>query len=129
MADTIRILVTLAEHANPQLVEQALEGDSSLEVVGFAEHLEDWRAFLEQPGDVVVVGSYGHDEGVTAMVDHAVKHRPDRPVVVMSEASPNGFLRLAFEAGARDVVTPPQSSGEGAVTPPKGHPPPQGPPI
>jgi len=27
MADTIRILVTLAEHADPRLVEQALEGD------------------------------------------------------------------------------------------------------
>jgi pilus assembly protein CpaE len=116
MADTIRILVTLAEHANPELVEQALQGDSSLEVVGFAEHLEDWRTFLEQPGDVVVVASYGHDEGVTTMVDHAVKHRPDRPVVVMSEASPNGFLRLAFEAGADDVITLPQSSEQVAFT-------------
>ena len=116
MADTIRVLVTLAEHANPQLVEQALNGDSSLEVVGYAEHLDDWRAFLEQPSDVVVVGSYGHDEAVTAMVDHAVKHRPDRPVVVMSEASPNGFLRLAFEAGADDVITLPQSSEQVAFT-------------
>jgi pilus assembly protein CpaE len=42
------------------------------------------------------------------MVDHAVKHRPDRPVVVMSEASPNGFLRQAFELGADDVITLPQ---------------------
>jgi len=116
MADTIRILVTLAEHANPQLVEQSLQGDSSLEVVGVAEHLDDWRAFLEQSGDIVIVGSYGHDEGVTAMVDHAVKHRPDRPVVVMSEASPNGFLRLAFEAGADDVITLPQSSEQVAFT-------------
>jgi pilus assembly protein CpaE len=116
MADTIRVLVTLAEHANPQLVEQALNGDSSLEVLGYAEHLDDWRAFLEQPSDVVVVSSYGHDEAVTAMVDHAVKHRPDRPVVVMSEASPNGFLRLAFEAGADDVITLPQSSEQVAFT-------------
>src|SRR3954471_4637528 len=116
MADTIRILVTLAEHANPQLVEESLQGDSSLEVVGVAEHLDDWRVFLEQSADVVIVGSYGHDEGVTAMVDHAVKHRPDRPVVVMSEASPNGFLRLAFEAGADDVITLPQSSEQVAFT-------------
>jgi pilus assembly protein CpaE len=116
MADTIRVLVTLAEHANPQLVEQALNGDSSLEVLGYAAHLDDWRAFLEQPSDVVVVSSYGHDEAVTAMVDHAVKHRPDRPVVVMSEASPNGFLRLAFEAGADDVITLPQSSEQVAFT-------------
>jgi pilus assembly protein CpaE len=116
MADTIRILVTLAEQADPRLVEQALEGNSSLEVVGYAEHLDDWRAFLEQPGDLVVVACYGHDDGVTAMVDHAVKHRPDRPVVVMSEASPNGFLRQAFEAGADDVITLPQPSEQVAFT-------------
>jgi pilus assembly protein CpaE len=116
MSDTIRILVTLAEHANQQLVEQALNGDSSLEVAGYADHLDDWQSFLEQPGDVVVVGSYGHDDGVTAMVDYAVKHRPDRPVVVMSEASPNGFLRQAFEAGADDVITLPQSAEQVAFT-------------
>jgi pilus assembly protein CpaE len=116
MSDTIRILVTLAEHADPRVVEQALQGDPSIEVVGYAEHIDDWRAFLEQPADVVVVASYGHDDGVTTMVDHAVKHRPDRPVVVMSEASPNGFLRQAFEAGADDVITLPQSSEQVAFT-------------
>jgi pilus assembly protein CpaE len=116
MADTIRVLVTLAEHADPRLIEQALEGDPSLEVVAYVEHLDDWRQFLEQPGDVVIVGCYGHDDGMAAMVDHAVKHRPDRPVVVMSEASPNGFLRQAFEAGADDVITLPQSSEQVAFT-------------
>jgi pilus assembly protein CpaE len=116
MADTIRVLVTLAEHADARLVEQALEGDSSLEIVGYAEQVDDWRQFLEQPGDVVVVGCYGHDDGMAAMVDHAVKHRPDRPVVVMSEASPNGFLRQAFEAGADDVITLPQSAEQVAFT-------------
>ena len=116
MADTIRVLVTLAEHADARLVEQALEGDSSLEIVGYAEQVDDWRQFLEQPADVVVVGCYGHDDGMAAMVDHAVKHRPDRPVVVMSEASPNGFLRQAFEAGADDVITLPQSSEQVAFT-------------
>ena len=116
MADTIRILVTLAENADGPLVQRALEGDPSLEVVGYAEPLEDWRAFLEQPGDVVVVACYGHDDSVAAMVDHAVKHRPDRPVVVMSEASPNGFLRQAFEAGADDVITLPQSPEQVAFT-------------
>ena len=64
MADTIRILVILAEHADRQLVESALENEPSLEVVGYADYLEDWQAFLEQPGDVVVVACYGHDDGV-----------------------------------------------------------------
>jgi pilus assembly protein CpaE len=116
MSDTIRILVTLAENADRNLVEQALEGDPSLEVVGYAEHLDDWHTFVERPGDLVVVACYGHDDGVTAMVDYAVKHRPDRPVVVMSEASPNGFLRQAFEAGADDVITLPQPSEQIAFT-------------
>src|SRR6185437_9734334 len=110
MADAIRILVVLAEHADRQLVESALEDESSLEVLGYADALDDWRAFLERPADVVVVANYGHDDGVTTMVDHAVKHRPDRPVVIMSEASPNGFLRQAFEIGADDVITLPQSA-------------------
>jgi pilus assembly protein CpaE len=116
MADTIRILVTLAEHADRQLVESALENEPSLEVVGYVDYLDDWRAFLEQPGDVVVVASYGHDEAVTAMVDHAIKHRPDRPGVIMCEASPNGFLRQAFEMGADDVITLPQSAEQVAFT-------------
>ncbi len=116
MSDTIRILVTLAEHADRQLVASALEGEPSLEIAGYAEHLDDWHGFLEQLGDVVVVGCYGPDDGVTAMVDYAVKHRPDRPVVVLSEASPNGFLRQVFEAGADDVITLPQSPEQVAFT-------------
>jgi pilus assembly protein CpaE len=109
MSDAIRILVILAENADRQLVESALENDALIEVVGYADHLEDWHGLLERPGDIVGVACYGHDDSVTAMVDYAVKHRPDRPIVVMSEASPNGFLRQAFEAGADDVITFPQS--------------------
>ena len=116
MTDTIRTLIVLAEHADRKLVESALEHEPTLEVVGYAEYLEDWRGFLEQPGDLVAIACYGADDDVAAMVDHAVKHRPDRPVVVMSEASPNGFLRQAFEAGADDVITFPQSSDQIAFT-------------
>ena len=108
MTDTIHILVTLAEHADQRLVESALENEPSLEVVGYADYL-DWSEFLEQPGDVVVVACTGRDDNAVHMIDRAVKHRPGRPVVVMCEASPNGFLREAFEAGADDVITLPQS--------------------
>jgi len=116
MADTIRVLVTLAEHADPRLVEQALQDDPSLEVVGYADYFDDWREFLEQPADLVIVACSANDDSATNMVDRAVKHRPDRPVVVMSESSPNGFLRAAFEAGADDVITLPQSPGDVAFT-------------
>jgi pilus assembly protein CpaE len=116
MTDTIRILVVLAEHADQNLVEQALEGDPSLEIIGYADYLDDWVEFLGQPADVVVVGCSAKDEGAAHMVDRAVKHRPDRPVVVMTKSSPNGFLRTAFEAGADDVITLPQLASEAAFT-------------
>jgi pilus assembly protein CpaE len=115
MADVIRIVVVLAEHADRQLVESSLE-DPSIEIVGYSDYLEDWRGLLERPCDIVAVACYGHDESVAAIVDHAAKHRPDRPVIVMSEASPNGFLRQAFEAGADDVITFPQSPEQVAFT-------------
>jgi pilus assembly protein CpaE len=108
MSDSIRVLVLLAEHADRQLVEAALEDEPSLEIVGYAEHLDDWQDLLEQGGDVVVVACAGPSMGATHMVDRAVKHRPDRPVVLLTESSPNGFLREAFEAGADDVITLPQ---------------------
>jgi pilus assembly protein CpaE len=116
MADTIRILVTLAEHADPRLVEQALQDDASLEVLGYCDYFDDWREFLEQPADLVIVACSADDDSATHMVDRAVKHRPDRPVVLMSESSPNGFLRSAFEAGADDVITLPQAPSEVAFT-------------
>src|SRR6476646_7040470 len=116
MDDPIRILVTLAEHADPRLVEQALEGDSSIEVLGYADYFDDWHEFLEQPAELVIVACSADDTSATHMVDRAVKHRPDRPVVVMTESSPNGFLRQAFEAGADDVITLPQSPDQVAFT-------------
>jgi pilus assembly protein CpaE len=116
MPDTIRILVILAEQADPQLVEQALDGEPSLEVIGYADYYDDWPEFLEQQADLVIVSCATGDDGATHMVDRAVKHRPDRPVVVMSESSPNGFLRTAFEVGADDVITLPQPPSEVAFT-------------
>jgi pilus assembly protein CpaE len=116
VAEAIRVLVALAEHADPQLVKTTLEGEPSLEIVGYASYDDDWRAFLAQPADVVVVACAAGDESVTDMVDRALKQRPDRPVVVMSESSPNGFLRQAFEAGADDVITLPQAGDEVAFT-------------
>src|SRR5207249_4788564 len=39
-------------------------------------------------------------------IRNAVRTYPDRPVVVVSAASENGFVRHAFDAGAEDLVMP-----------------------
>jgi pilus assembly protein CpaE len=112
MIDTIRILVTLGANADKGLVESALEHELSIAVVGYADHDEDWGERLEQASDVIVVACGREDVGVAQLVDRVVEHRPGRPVVVMAEDSPDGFLRQAFGAGADDVIVLPQAPGE-----------------
>src|SRR5689334_2209951 len=116
MADVIRILVALDEHADRELVEKAIAGDFLLRIVGYAEHDDDWSDFLQRPGDVILVACGSEDESAAQMVERAVGHRTGRPVVVLSEGSPNGFLRQAFDAGADDVIALPQAPGELAFT-------------
>jgi pilus assembly protein CpaE len=108
MADTTRALVALVGDPNRFAVDAALEG-SSLDVVGYDDGLGDgWQVFLEQPSDLVVVACAEYSDPAAHVVDMAVKQRPDRPVIVLAEHSPNGVLRHAFESGADDVMTLPQ---------------------
>jgi pilus assembly protein CpaE len=110
MSEPIRALVALADEINRDIVEAVLAADASLDVVGISEGFnEDWQAFLEQPSDIVVVACVEYSDGTMHVIDRAVKQRPDRPVVVLAQSSPNGVLRRAFEAGADDVIALPQT--------------------
>jgi pilus assembly protein CpaE len=109
MADTIRALVALVGDPNRFAVDSAVEG-SSLDVIGYHDGLGDgWQMFLEQPSDLLIVACGDYSEPAAHVVDSAVKQRPDRPVIVLAERSPNGVLRHAFESGADDVMTLPQT--------------------
>jgi pilus assembly protein CpaE len=107
----IRILVTLGEHADQELIESALQHEVSVEFVAYADHDDDWGEFVQRPGDVIVVACGPEDTDVAQIVGRVIGNRPGRPVVVLSEGSPNGFLSQAFEAGADDVITLPQAPG------------------
>ena len=61
------------------------------------------------------------------MVDRAVKHRPDRPVVVMTESSPNGFLRTGVRGRSRRRDHASAFAERGRVHAPEGDRSPQGP--
>lgn len=112
MNDPIRALVLLAEDTDRDVVDSALGQDPSLEVIGYFDSLDhDWQDFLAQPSDIVVVACDSYNDRVAYAIDRAVKQRPDRPVVLMSQSSPNGLLRQAFEAGADDIVALPQPPG------------------
>jgi pilus assembly protein CpaE len=109
MVERIRSLVILSDETDRHAVESALAQDPSLEVIGYLDGLDqDWQQFLGQSSDVVIVACESYTDRVAYAIDRAAKQRPDRPVVLMSQSSPNGLLRQAFEAGADDVVALPQ---------------------
>jgi pilus assembly protein CpaE len=109
MADAIRALVALSDEADRYLVDSALGGESTLDIVGYSDAQDDWQAFLDQPSDLVIVACSHYSERTAQLVDRAAKQRPSRPIVVMTQASPNGLVRQAFEAGADDVIALPES--------------------
>jgi pilus assembly protein CpaE len=109
MTDNLKALVALVGDVNRFAVDAAVEG-SSLDVLSYDDGLADsWGSFLEQPSDLLVVASSEYNDTAANLIDRATKQRPDRPVVVLVERSPNGVLRQAFEAGADDVIGLPQT--------------------
>jgi pilus assembly protein CpaE len=110
MSDSIKVIVALDEGVDRYLIEAALPQDATLDIVGTVEGLEEgWQTFLETPSDLVIIGCNGYSDRVVYLIDGSVRQKPDRPVVVLTQASPNGLLRRAFEAGADDVMALPET--------------------
>ena len=71
---------------------------------------ETVRALQAQSADIIVVACQGReDDRSLQIIDGAHRAAPDVPIIVLSAASPNGFLRRAFEVGAADMAIFPQS--------------------
>jgi pilus assembly protein CpaE len=67
---------------------------------------------LQSSADLVVVACSSSPDQAMRAIEGAVHERPDRPVVVLYAGSPNGFMERAFEAGAEDLITLPQTQGQ-----------------
>jgi pilus assembly protein CpaE len=112
MTSRVKTLVALDAGVDPQLIESALPEGSDIQIVAVVDGLEEsWTALQETATDLVVVACAGHSERTLVFIDGAVKQRRERPVVVLCESSPNGFVRRVFEAGADDIVTLPETPG------------------
>jgi pilus assembly protein CpaE len=113
MNGTVRTLVALDDGVNRAAVEAAVPYDARFQVVGVLQGLqESWATLEETETDIVLIACSGHSERALLFIDNAVKQRADRPVIVLMEGSPNGFVHLAFEAGADDMVSLPATSAE-----------------
>jgi pilus assembly protein CpaE len=92
-------------------IREALPSGTPVRAVALAEAGQPGDEVL-QAADLVIVGcSQALDEALV-VISAATAQRPDRPVVVLYEGSPNGFLERAFEAGADDLVALPPAPGQ-----------------
>jgi pilus assembly protein CpaE len=112
MNERVKTLVALDGGIDRDTVEAALPEGSDIQVVAFVDGLEEsWTALQETATDLVVIACAGYSERTLVFIDGVVKQRHDRPIVVLCESSPNGFVRRVFEAGADDIVTLPDTPG------------------
>lgn len=113
MTGSVRTLVALDEGVNRSTVEAALPYDATFQIVGVLEGLqESWATLEETDTDVLVIACAGDSERALLLVDNAVKQRADRPVIMLVDGSPNGFVRRAFEAGVDDLISLPARADE-----------------
>jgi pilus assembly protein CpaE len=86
---------------------------TSVDVVGLVESLEEaWPVLQETPNDLLLIACADYSERALFLIDSAIKQRPDRPVVVLCEGQANGFVQRAFQAGADDFISLPESAGQ-----------------
>jgi len=109
MASRIHALVALDEGVDSQAIQAMLPDSGGIEVVGIINGLdESWRTMQETATDLLIVACAGYSDRALYFIDSAVKQQPDRPVVVLTTGSPNGFVRRVFESGADDILTLPE---------------------
>jgi pilus assembly protein CpaE len=106
----IKTLIALDESVSRDVVEAALPSSGEIDVVGLVEGLEEtWSMLQGTPNDLLVIACGSASERALFLIEGAVKQRPDRPVVVLSDGSSNGFVQRAFDAGADDFVAIPDT--------------------
>jgi pilus assembly protein CpaE len=110
MADRIHALVAVDSGLDGHSIQSILPDGNGIEVVGIINGLdESWRTLQETATDLLIVACEGYSDRALYFIDSAVKQQPDRPVVVLTTGSPNGFVRRVFETGADDIVTLPEA--------------------
>lgn len=115
MPQAITALVALDAGIDESRVRDVLTDTSGVEIAAVLSGLEEsWTALDEQKSDVVIVACPPESEQALWFIREAARRYPERPIIVLSGASANGFVQHAFESGADDLVmsTPTDESSE-----------------
>ncbi len=110
MTEALRTLVAVDSGLDTHVLANTVKSDGSINVVGVVDGMEEtWRTLQDSSCDVLVVACQGYSERALALIDGAVKQERTRPVLVLAEDAPTGFVRRVFEAGADDILMLPQT--------------------
>ena len=111
MERTIRTLLAVDTGLDSRELTELLPTGESVRLAGVVEGLdESWKTLQETPVDLLIVACLGYSDRTLFLIDGARKQDPSLPVLVLSQGSPNGFVRRVFESGADDILTLPQTS-------------------
>jgi pilus assembly protein CpaE len=116
-------LVTLESGVEGDGIALILAAIPGVQTTAVVEGLQDgWDALGGRATDVVILVCAPGSEKALAFIREARRAHPERPVVVMCEASANGYVRHVFEAGADDLVVIADDAGAnaGAIAAPLG---------
>lgn len=104
VSNSIDILVLDDGTADEQVIRALLSSDGELNLVDYIDGL----GHHVPPVDVVVVACSAYGDAAAALIRDAVEDRPSRPVVLITQGAPNGYVDNAFQAGVADIVVLPQ---------------------
>jgi pilus assembly protein CpaE len=105
--EPIRVLASLDSGIDQEVVQTLLSIEPAVQIIGVSETLGGggWDSVAEQSADLLLVACQSHSDRVLSFITRSVKQHPERPVVVLSGETANGFVRRVFEAGADDLIT------------------------
>ena len=105
MPAAITALVALDAGVDEGTVRDVLTDTQGVEITAVLTDLEEsWTALGEHASDVVIVACSPESEQVLPFIREASRQYPERPIIVLSGPSANGFVQHAFESGADDLV-------------------------
>lgn len=104
MSGSIDILVLDDGTADEQVMRALLSSDDEINLIDYIDGL----GHHVPPVDVIVVACSKYGDAASALIRDAVDDRPSRPVVLITQGAPNGYVDHAFQAGVADIVVLPQ---------------------
>ena len=83
MNQAIKTLVALDANVSYEMIQAALPVDTTVQVVGMIEGLDEaWNTLQETNADLLVVACGGYSDRALYLIEGAVRQKPGRPVIV-----------------------------------------------